>query len=144
LGTTPTLSSGEKKLDPTQKTALHAGYRTTHAIFRCVCICSPDVITHPEPCPLWRTFRTDFRIFRRFVCLLRRGRVGQRQSLYLETTAEHRRRITNIDTSSGIRNHDPGVRAARDQRLTEVGHCHRRSTEVSRLYTMHSEYECHS
>jgi len=55
------------------------------------------------------------------VGLLGRG-IGPSQGLYLHRTAQHRKTLTYIHTSSGIRTRDPGFRAVQDhKRLKQRG-----------------------
>jgi hypothetical protein len=52
-------------------------------------------------------------LFRQLVGLLGQG-IGPTQGHYLHRTTHHRKTRKHIHTSSGIRTHDPSVRAAED------------------------------
>jgi hypothetical protein len=62
-----------------------------------------------------------------FYRLLGRG-IGPTQGLYLHRTTQHRKTLTHIHASSGIRPHDPSVRAPEDSTwLRPRGHYDRRN-----------------
>jgi hypothetical protein len=61
-------------------------------------------------------------LFGQFVGLPEQG-FGPMQGLYLHRTTQHRKTQTYIHASSGIRSHDPRVRAAEDSTcLRPLGH----------------------
>jgi hypothetical protein len=59
------------------------------------------------------TYGRFLNLFRNLVGLLGR-RISLSRGLYLYRAAQHRKTRTNIHTSSGIRTHDPSVRAIKD------------------------------
>jgi hypothetical protein len=81
-----------------------------------------------RPLSLFR-FRIYFlklvNLFGHLLGLLGRG-ISPTQGLYLHRTTQHRKTRTNIHASSGIRTHDPSVRAVEDSTcLRPRGHCDR-------------------
>jgi hypothetical protein len=78
----------------------------------------------------WRVFQFLDLFYTQSVGLLRRG-ISPSQGLYLQTE-KHNHRInahkTNIHALSGIRTHDPSVRASEDSLcFRPLGHCDRRT-----------------
>jgi hypothetical protein len=85
-------------------------------MYVCVCVCVYIVVVFQGlvllACSGFRIFFPKLtNLFRQLVGLLGRG-IGPTQGLYLDRTTQHRETRTHIHASSGIRKHDPSVRAA--------------------------------
>jgi hypothetical protein len=79
-------------------------------------------------------------LFVHLVGLLGRG-IGPTQGLYLHRITQHRKTRTHMHASSGIRTHDPSVRAAEDSKCLRLrGHWERWKTELIKIKCESAEW----